>query len=108
MVRADNVVESTVQVWSESGAAADRFRNFFLDRYAEAYRREMDHFADILDGAVPMVGYEDGVAALELAETAARSLAQGQPRSEERRVGHEGVSSCRSRWSPDLLKKKKN
>src|SRR3546814_4402486 len=79
MVRADNVVESTVQVWSESGAAADRFRNFFLDRYAEAYRREMDHFADILDGAVPMVGYEDGVAALELAEAAARSLAQGQP-----------------------------
>src|SRR3546814_7706001 len=79
MVRADNVVESTVQFWSESGAAADRFRNFFLDRYAEAYRREMDHFADILDGAVPMVGYEDGVAALELAEAAARSLAQGQP-----------------------------
>src|SRR3546814_11806646 len=56
----------------ESGAAADRFRNFFLDRYAKAYRREMDHFADILDGAVPMVGYEDGVAALELAEAAAR------------------------------------
>ena len=79
MVRADNVVESTVQVWSEAGAAADRFRNFFLDRYAEAYRREMDHFADILDGAAPMVGYDDGVAALELAEAAARSLAQGQP-----------------------------
>src|SRR3546814_20456979 len=50
MVRADNVVESTVQVWSESGAAADRFRNFFLDRYAEAYRRQMDHFADLLTG----------------------------------------------------------
>src|SRR3546814_2749977 len=29
MVRADNVAESTVQVWSESGAAADRFGNFF-------------------------------------------------------------------------------
>lgn len=79
MVRADNVVESTVQVWSETGAASDRFRNFFLDRYADAYRREMDHFADILDGAAPMVGYDDGVAALELAEAAARSLAQGQP-----------------------------
>src|SRR3546814_16134964 len=28
-------------------------------------------------------------------------------RSEERRVGKEGVSTCRSRWSPDQEKKKK-
>src|SRR3546814_20497147 len=27
-------------------------------------------------------------------------------RSEERRVGHECVSTCRSRWSPDHYKKK--
>src|SRR3546814_20979875 len=27
-------------------------------------------------------------------------------RSEERRVGKEGVSTCRSRWSPDNSKKK--
>ncbi|MHC9083835.1 inositol 2-dehydrogenase [Luteimonas sp. RIT-PG2_3] len=79
MVRADNVTESTVQVWSEQGAAADRFQNFFLDRYAEAYRREMDHFADILDGAAPSVGYVDGVAALALAEAAAESLQRGGP-----------------------------
>ena len=70
MVRADNVVETSVQVWNEAGAAADRFRNFFLDRYAEAYRREMDHFADVLDGAPPSVGYRDGLEALALAERA--------------------------------------
>src|SRR3546814_17337889 len=29
------------------------------------------------------------------------------PRSEERRVGKECVSTCRSRWSPDLSKNKK-
>ncbi|WP_146907099.1 inositol 2-dehydrogenase [Arenimonas daejeonensis] len=79
MVRADNVVESSVQVWSEGGAAADRFQNFFLDRYAEAYRREMDHFADMLDGKPASVGYADGVAALALAEAAAESLRTGQP-----------------------------
>ena len=79
MVRADNVTESTVQVWSEAGASADRFQNFFLDRYAEAYRREMEHFADMLDGATAAVGYADGVAALALAEAAARSVASGQP-----------------------------
>ena len=77
MVRADNVTESTVQVWSEGGAAADRFQNFFLDRYAEAYRREMDHFADMLDGAPALVGYADGVAALALAEAAAESMKTG-------------------------------
>ncbi len=79
MVRADNVTESTVQVWNEQGAAADRFQNFFLDRYADAYRSEMDHFADILDGASACVGYADGVAALALAEAATESLRTGQP-----------------------------
>ncbi|CAN5123694.1 hypothetical protein BH10PSE2_BH10PSE2_10940 [soil metagenome] len=77
MVKADNVLESTVQIWGEAGAAADRFQNFFLDRYAEAYRREMDHFADMLDGGVASVGYEDGVAALALAEAAAESVRTG-------------------------------
>ena len=79
MVRADNMLESTVQIWGEAGAAADRFQNFFLDRYAAAYVREMDHFADVLDGAEPLVGYADGVAALALAEAAAASLASGAP-----------------------------
>src|SRR3546814_5504777 len=31
-----------------------------------------------------------------------RRPAARQRRSEERRVGKEGVSTCRSRWSPDL------
>lgn len=79
MVRADNVTESTVQVWSETGVAADRFQNFFLDRYAEAYRNEMDHFADMLEGTSAAVGYADGVAALALAEAAAGSVKTGAP-----------------------------
>src|SRR3546814_11107095 len=32
---------------------------------------------------------------------------QNRKRSEERRVGKECVSTCRSRWSPDQLTKKK-
>lgn len=79
MVRADNATENSVQVWGEAGASAARFQNFFLDRYAEAYRREMDHFADMLDGAPASVGYADGVAALALAEAAAQSVKSGQP-----------------------------
>lgn len=79
MVCADNVRESTVQVWNESGAASARFENFFLDRYAAAYRHEMDHFADMLDGAASLVGYADGLAALALAEAAAESMRTGRP-----------------------------
>lgn len=79
MICADNVTESTVRVWTEAGSQADRFQNFFLDRYAAAYRAEMAHFADILEGtAQPEIGYADGVAALALAEAAAQSLQTGR------------------------------
>ena len=78
MLRADNEVETTVEAWTAAGAARDRFRNFFLDRYADAYRAELDHFADVLDGAEPSVGYADGVAALALAEAAAESARSGR------------------------------
>lgn len=79
MVRADNVMASTVETWNEGGIATDPFQNFFLDRYAEAYRREMDHFADMLDGKRAAVGYDDGVAALVLAEAATESMRSGAP-----------------------------
>ena len=80
MVRADNVMESTVEIWSEGGVQSDRFQNFFLDRYRSAYQAEMAHFADILAGrAPPAIGYSDGVAALALAEAAALSMRSGRP-----------------------------
>jgi myo-inositol 2-dehydrogenase/D-chiro-inositol 1-dehydrogenase len=79
LVRAENVMESTVSVWGEAGATSDAFQNFFLDRYAEAYRREMAHFAQIIRGeALPSVGYADGVEALALAEAAGQSVRTGQ------------------------------
>jgi myo-inositol 2-dehydrogenase/D-chiro-inositol 1-dehydrogenase len=79
-LRADNVMQSTVSRWSAPGMASDTFQNFFLERYAEAYRAEIAHFAEMLAGeAKPSVGYDDGVAALELAEAAAQSVRTGQP-----------------------------
>ena len=79
LVRADNVLESSVSVWADAGMASDTLQNFFLDRYAEAYRRELAHFADILAGkARPSVGYTDAVAALALAEAAGVSARSGQ------------------------------
>ncbi|HVI99897.1 MAG TPA: inositol 2-dehydrogenase [Sphingomonas sp.] len=74
LVRADNVHESTVETWGEAGSATAPLQNFFLDRYAQAYRAEMAHFADVIDGlAAPLAGYDDGVRALALAEAAAKS-----------------------------------
>src|SRR3546814_11426287 len=59
---------------------------------------------------VPLgIGVEGQVHPRQLAgEPAARRIARGAGgiRSEERRVGKECVSSCRSRWSPYLEKKK--
>jgi myo-inositol 2-dehydrogenase/D-chiro-inositol 1-dehydrogenase len=78
-VRADNLTSTTVAVWGEEGATRAPFQNFFLERYAEAYRLEMDHFAAMLQGEEPAVGFADGVRALELAEAAARSHATGRP-----------------------------
>ena len=75
---AGNMTETTVEAWTEGGAAADRFENFFLTRYTAAYRAEADHFADILAGkAKPLVGIADGVAALKLAVAAGRSAQVG-------------------------------
>ncbi len=77
---AGNMTETTVEAWTDAGAAKDRFENFFLTRYAAAYAAEADHFADILAGkAKPLVGIADGVAALELAVVAAQSARSGQP-----------------------------
>jgi myo-inositol 2-dehydrogenase / D-chiro-inositol 1-dehydrogenase len=74
LLRAGNVQESTVESWGESGARSAPLQNFFLDRYREAYRREMDHFADILGGKQdPRVGYSDGIKALCIAEAAMQS-----------------------------------
>jgi myo-inositol 2-dehydrogenase/D-chiro-inositol 1-dehydrogenase len=73
LLRAGNVLSSTVETWNEGGPQRDALQNFFLDRYAGAYRSEMTHFADILDGAIPLVGYEDGIAALTIAEAAMES-----------------------------------
>jgi myo-inositol 2-dehydrogenase/D-chiro-inositol 1-dehydrogenase len=78
LAKADNVMENMTAVWQANGAASAPFQNFFLERYAEAYRREMSHFAGVLAGRErPMVGYDDAIAALAIAEAAAESSRTG-------------------------------
>lgn len=77
MLRVQNQLESTVETWGERGGLADRFQNFFLDRYADAYVGEIAHFAEMLDGAAPRIDQTDGIRALELAEAAQKSAQEG-------------------------------
>ena len=79
MVRAGNVTTSEGARWTEAGAESPPLQNFFLDRYAEAYRAEMAHFAEVLAGAEPQLTYADGLAALALAEAAEESARTGRP-----------------------------
>src|SRR3546814_18411692 len=60
--------------------------------------------SDLLGFASLPGRFEDLSASVAMAEEYA--LALGVTRSEERRVGKECVSTCRSRWSPYHYKKK--
>jgi myo-inositol 2-dehydrogenase/D-chiro-inositol 1-dehydrogenase len=80
MAMAGEVGQDSVQVWREAGATSAPRHPGFMTRYAEAYRNEMDHFADILSGAAqPETAYGASVQSLTLAEAAARSVAAGAP-----------------------------
>ncbi|MDQ4138196.1 MAG: inositol 2-dehydrogenase [Actinomycetota bacterium] len=75
-----NQLASTVRYSgpSTSGAAAP-YLDFFLERYADAYRAELDAFLRaIADGTAPSPSIFDGREALVLADAATRSANTGQ------------------------------
>jgi myo-inositol 2-dehydrogenase/D-chiro-inositol 1-dehydrogenase len=78
-LRAENVAESTVAFAGIDGIVSAKPLYFFLERYAEAYRRELDHFIGAVgNGTAPLVGGADGVRALALADAALASLQTGR------------------------------
>jgi len=80
MVRADNVTATTVEKANGEGFTREPALPFFLERYAAAYRIELDEFLKALRGeAAQLASGEDGVRALELADAAQRSLQQRKP-----------------------------
>jgi myo-inositol 2-dehydrogenase/D-chiro-inositol 1-dehydrogenase len=77
-ISAENVVESTVVFSGAEGIVSDKPLPFFLQRYAEAYRRELDHFITaVSSGAAPLVGAKEGIRALALADAAVESARTG-------------------------------
>ena len=77
---ASNHVQTSVELANEKSISTDKPLYFFLERYADAYRLELDDFVNALnDRRVELATGEDGLRALLLADAAQRSLASGAP-----------------------------
>ena len=80
LLSAGNVHETTVRFAGAAGVVADPVQNFFLERYAAAYKHEIDAFIDTLTkGAKPSPDGTDGLKAQLMADAAAKSLETGKP-----------------------------
>jgi myo-inositol 2-dehydrogenase/D-chiro-inositol 1-dehydrogenase len=80
MVSARNVPVTTVEIATAAGFRTDPAQPFFLERYAAAYRAELDHFLGcVADGTAPSPSGEDGLKAQRLADAATLSHQTGAP-----------------------------
>lgn len=80
MVQSENQSQSQVRVYGKDAVTSDPLKNFFIDRYAEAYVREIDAFLDAIEGkTVSYPTLKDGREALALSMDALRSARTGLP-----------------------------
>lgn len=78
LLLADNQHPTTVVRAGADGYRTDPAQEFFLQRYAEAYRLELEAFIRcVSEGTPPEPGGADGLRALLLAEAAAKSARTG-------------------------------
>ena len=77
MVEARNEAQNATVVADAAGFHAPTLPYFFLERYAPAFVRELEAFADALDGAPVTVTGRDGRQALAAALAAMRSAEEG-------------------------------
>ncbi|WP_353979562.1 inositol 2-dehydrogenase [Salinicola endophyticus] len=79
MLEARNETETRLRFTGAAGQIGELPHAFFLERYALAYRRELDDFVTSWrEGRPPLAGAEDGLEALRLAEAALLSLREGR------------------------------
>jgi myo-inositol 2-dehydrogenase/D-chiro-inositol 1-dehydrogenase len=88
MLRAENVVPSSVERLDAAGGRTDSPWPGFQSRYAAAYAAELDSFIRSVErGEPPEVGPRDGRAVLLLAEAALQSSRTGKPVRLGRTIG---------------------
>jgi len=80
-LRAENHTATQVRFFgARTSDAAGPYLDFFLRRYSEAYRAELDHFVtSMVQGTAPSPSLVDGREALVLADAATLSATTGQP-----------------------------
>jgi myo-inositol 2-dehydrogenase/D-chiro-inositol 1-dehydrogenase len=80
MARVDNILESTVQLADKHGFGEPPALNFFLERYADAYRLELEAFIEaVTRKKKPSPSGRDGLQAQRLADAATKSRETGRP-----------------------------
>jgi len=80
MVQAENRQPTTTIVSTDKGLLTDPFCWSFPQRYVEAYARELDHFADVVQGKVaPKLSHDDARKVAIIAEAAEESCVRGVP-----------------------------
>lgn len=80
MAHADNVNDSTTTFSGKDAVSGDKPMFFFLQRYIDAYKDELESFLDAVRGVHDVeCTFEDGIKAIRLAQAAKKSLETGQP-----------------------------
>ncbi len=80
MARAGNQRQTLVETAGDSGYLREPALPFFLERYADAYRIQLDKFLRAVGGEkLALPSGHDGLRALELADAAQRSHVEGTP-----------------------------
>lgn len=80
MVISNNRTATTVERYSAAATGVrEPLLNFFIDRYGDAYRNQINDFIDaVRNNRAPSPGFEDGLQALILADAALESLRSGR------------------------------
>lgn len=80
MLVSGNQRATTLERHDASGTRVDPLLHFFLDRYAQSYRNELDEFiAAVTARRPPPIGIDDGRRVLMIAEAGVRSAKTGAP-----------------------------
>ena len=79
LISAENLRATTVTIANEDGYHTEPLLNFFMERYAAAYKNELAYFVKSLEeNTVITPDGSDGLKALELADAAVQSMELGK------------------------------
>jgi predicted dehydrogenase len=80
MLISRNRQPTLLERYSAVGIRQDALQHFFIDRYVEAYKAELNHFIEAVNLGTPLsIGFREGRLALRIAYAAMQSAKAGLP-----------------------------